>query len=100
MEPRCVNRGSNGKDAVRKGITLLQWSRGALTAEATLPGKFVPCCKLQWSRGALTAEASTGRGICAIVRGLQWSRGALTAEADQPGRFCCSNHRFNGAAVR
>ncbi len=82
MEPRCFNRGSIGRSPPPVTDVALQWSRGALTAEATAEEWAAVGNKLlQWSRGALTAEAQAIGALVELARRLQWSRGALTAEA-------------------
>ncbi len=87
MEPRCVNRGSAKGASCNGNQFRLQWSRGALTAEARRRRATVRAlAQLQWSRGALTAEARRRRATVRALAQLQWSRGALTAEAYEAGR--------------
>ncbi len=58
MEPRSFDRGDGvTSEAGELATSVLQWSRGLLTAETRRPS-LEPCgrASLQWSRGLLTAE--------------------------------------------
>src|SRR4051794_17934357 len=58
MEPRSCDRGKATVIASHAIFTVLQWSRGPVTAESrALERKTKDYGQLQWSRGPVTAES-------------------------------------------
>ncbi len=72
----------------------LQWSRGLVAAETTLPFHFgAALIWLQWSRGLVAAETRRRRRWRASPCALQWSRGLVAAETPrwQARRASCES---------
>ncbi len=101
MEPRFDNRGNAavGRLTERRQLASME-PRFDNRGNYSLNAGTAPFTMLQWSRGSITAETQKRDALRKAIEGLQWSRGSITAETRNCAPLGIWSPRFNGAAVR